>query len=241
MTKEKPVIGIILDINNDSHKYQYSDHASWYALRSCYSANVERAGGIPIMLPYNQDIASTLNLVDGLIIPGCDEDINPKFYGCEIISDRVRTKDSRAEYELEITRVALSRNMPILGICNGLQLLNVVFGGTLIQHIPDHFNSNLNHEQPSPKNIPTHSIIIKEGTVLSSLSENSEIMVNSTHHQAIEHLGKGLQISAVASDGIIEAIESKDYRFLVGVQWHAEYINSSLDKNLFKRLIEVSL
>jgi putative glutamine amidotransferase len=235
---KKPIIGIILDINTDSQKYSYSA-LPWYALRACYSENVEKAGGVPVMLPYNKDIDATLNFIDGLIIPGCDEDINPKYYGREIISSRVTTKDNRAEYEIEFTKKALSKDIPVLGICNGLQLINVILGGTLIQHIPDHLSSPLNHEQPPPKNVPTHSII-KEGTILRGLTTNSEIMVNSTHHQAIENLGKGLVVSALASDGIIEAVESKDYKFLVGVQWHAEYLNSQLDKNLFKRLIEVS-
>jgi putative glutamine amidotransferase len=218
------VIGIILDLNTDSSKYSYASFP-WYALRACYSQNVEKAGGIPVMLPYNQNIDATLALIDGLIIPGCD---------------KVKTKDVRAEYELEITQKALSENIPVFGICNGLQLINILFGGTLIQHIPDHFSSELNHEQPPPKNIPTHPISIKEGTILRSLSPNSMVMVNSTHHQAIENLGKGLVASAYAPDGIIEAVESKDYKFLVGVQWHSEYLNSELDKNLFKRLIEAS-
>ena len=235
----QPVIGIILDLNTDSSKYSYASFP-WYALRACYSQNVEKAGGIPVMLPYSQDIDATLEFIDGLIIPGCDEDIHPRFYGREILSDKVKTKDIRAEYELEIAKKALNRNMPVFGICNGLQLINILFGGTLIQHIPDHLSSELNHEQPPPKNIPTHPIIIKEGTILRSLSPTSEIMVNSTHHQAIENLGQGLVASAYAPDGIIEAVESKEYKFLVGVQWHAEYLNSQLDKNLFKRLIEAS-
>ena len=167
---KKPVIGIILDLNTDSSKYSYAP-LPWYALRACYSQNVEKAGGIPVMLPYNQNIDATLALIDGLIIPGCDEDIHPRFYGCEILSDKVKTKDVRAEYELEITQKALSENIPVFGICNGLQLINILFGGTLIQHIPAHFSSELNHEQPPPKNIPTHPISIKEGTILRSLEK----------------------------------------------------------------------
>jgi putative glutamine amidotransferase len=236
---KKPVIGIFLDLNTDSKKYSYAA-LPWYALRKCYAENVEKFGGLPIMLPYNQDIDSTLGLIDGLIIPGCDEDINPKFYGHEIKSERVIVKDIRAEYEMEFTKKALARNMPVFGICNGIQLINVLFGGTLIQHIPDDYKTDLNHEQPPPKNIPTHAINIEEGTFLRSLAPHSEIMVNSTHHQALEKVGKGLIVSAKAPDGIIEAVESKDYKFLVGVQWHSEYLNSELDSNLFKKLVEES-
>jgi putative glutamine amidotransferase len=149
-------------------------------------------------------------------------------------------RNNRDEYELEFIKKALGKNIPVFGICHGLQLINVIFGGTLIQHIPDHLDSDLNHEQPPPKHMPSHSIIIEEGTILRDLAPSSEVMVNSTHHQAIENIGKGLIVSASAPDGIIEAVESKDYKFLIGVQWHAEYLNSELDRNLFKRLIEAS-
>ncbi len=236
---KKPVIGILLDINNDSEKCLYSP-LPWYALRACYSDNVAKFGGIPVLLPYNQDIAGTLDLIDGLIIPGCDEDINPEFYGAKINSTTVRIKDERSKYEMEFTKKALDKNLPIFGICNGLQLINVLFGGTLIQHIPDLYKSNINHEQPPPKNVPTHQVAIKEGSILRDLAGCSQIMVNSTHHQAIDKVGDGLIVSGVAPDGIIEAIESKDYKFLVGVQWHSEYLNSKLDENLFKQLIYIS-
>lgn len=127
--------------------------------------------------------------------------------------------------------------MPVLGICNGLQVRNTVMGGTLIQHIPDSIKCNINHEQPAPKNVPSHSIIIEENSLLAKLSDKLEVMVNSIHHQAIDNIGKGLTVSARATDGLlIEAMESN-----ACVQWHCEYINSELDRNLFKRLIEASL
>ena len=236
---KKPVIGIILDLASDNEKYSYSAR-SWYALRKDYSDCVVEAGGTPIFLPYNLNIEDLLNIIDGLIIPGGDEDINPKFYGQTIKSECVRTNDNRAEFELAITKAAIERNMPIFGICNGLQIINVLFGGTLIQHIPDHINSHINHEQPEPKDEPSHEINIKPGTLLSNMAEADTIMVNTTHHQAIDKLGEGLIVSAKAPDGIVEAIESKQHKFLVGVQWHSEYKNSKLDLNLFKRLVEES-
>ena len=121
---KKPVIAIVLDLASNNSKYSYSCRP-WYALRKDYSDSVVNAGGTPIFLPYTEAIDDLLNIVDGLIIPGGDEDINPKFYGQEIISDRVKTNDTRAEFELLLTRAAVARNMPILGICNGLQLINV--------------------------------------------------------------------------------------------------------------------
>lgn len=236
---KKPVIGIVLDLAKDGGKYSYSPKP-WYALRADYSNIIEKAGGNAILLPYSQDIESQLDIVDGLLIPGGDEDINPKFYGQEIKSHKVKINDTRASYELALTKAALERNMPVLGICNGLQIINVLLGGTLIQHIPDTHKSDINHEQPNPKCAPTHDVLIEDNTILSELTSAKTIKVNTTHHQAIDQIAKNLTISARAPDGIIEAIESKDYKFLVGVQWHSEYQNSDLDKNLFKRFVEES-
>jgi putative glutamine amidotransferase len=236
---KKPIIGIVLDLANDGGKYSYSKKP-WYAIRADYSNMIEKSGGLPILLPFSDDIEAQLNLVDGIIIPGCDEDVNPKFYGQEITSNKVKTNDKRATYELALTKLALAKNIPVFGICNGLQIINVLLGGTLIQHIPDTHKSDINHEQPDPKCQPTHDILIQEDTILSELSEERIVKVNTTHHQAIDRLAKGLTISALAPDGIIEAIESRDYKFLVGVQWHAEYQNTELDHNLFKRFVEAS-
>lgn len=236
---KKPIIGIVLDLASNNDKYQYSRHP-WYALRTCYSNCVEMAGGIPILLPYNKDFEALLGIAHGLIIPGGDEDINPKFYGQEIMSPKVKTNDLRCEFELNLVKKAIQRDMPILGICNGLQIINVACGGTLIQHIPDFYKSNISHEQPDPKSEPTHFVNIESDTILASLSGEQKIFVNTTHHQAIDQVGSGLIISAKAEDGIIEAIESSDHKFLIGVQWHSEYLNTKLDYNLFKRLVEVS-
>jgi putative glutamine amidotransferase len=236
---KKPIIGITLDLASDSEKYSYAKRP-WYALRRCYSSMVAKAGGVPIFLPYDADINQFLDIIDGLVIPGGDEDVNPKFYGQKILSDKVKVNDQRASFELALVKEAMRRDMPILGICNGLQVLNVVCGGTLIQHIPDSHRGNINHEQPPPKDIPTHNVIIKENTLLANMSPSLEVQVNSTHHQAIDELGEGLIISARAPDGIIEAVESTKHRFVVGVQWHSEYHNADLDLKLFERLVEES-
>jgi putative glutamine amidotransferase len=234
---KKPVIGIVLDCVKDSEKYSYAAKP-WYALRTCYSERVKEAGGVAMMIPYDIDnIKLVLQHIDGLVIPGGDEDINPTFYGQEIISDKVKINDIRASFEFALVRHAMEMNMPLLGICNGMQMINVVQGGTLIQHIPDLVKSDINHEQPKPKDVPTHLVNLTQGTILADLSDDSEVMVNSTHHQAVDKLGKDLLVSAYASDGIIEAIESVKHRFVVGVEWHPEYANSKLDQNLFNKLV----
>lgn len=236
---KKPIIGITSDLAKDGGKYSYAPRP-WYALRRDYTDSVIKAGGIPVLLPYGSEINDLINIIDGLIVPGGDEDINPKFYNQEIISNKVKTNDARAEFELALVKSAVEKDMPIFGICNGLQIINVLFGGTLIQHIPDTHPSDINHEQPPPKNVPTHEITVKKGTLFEGLVNKYTFMVNTTHHQAIDKIGKELVISATAPDRIIEAIESPNHRFLVGVQWHAEYLNSELDVSLFKRLVEES-
>jgi putative glutamine amidotransferase len=236
---KKPIIGITLDLASDSEKYSYAKKP-WYALRRGYSEMVAKAGGVPIFLPYDGGIDQFLDMIDGLVIPGGDEDVNPKFYGQKIISDRVKVNDARASFELGLVREAMRRDIPLLGICNGLQVINVACGGTLIQHIPDHHKSNVNHEQPAPKDVPSHEITILENSLLASLSQSLDLQVNSTHHQAIDELGDGLIVSARAPDGIIEAIESTNHKFVMGVQWHSEYHNSDLDLKLFERLVEES-
>jgi putative glutamine amidotransferase len=236
---KKPIIGIVLDLPKNAKKYFYSPKP-WYALRADYSNILEKFGALPVLLPYTNDIESQIDIIDGLLIPGADEDINPKFYGQKIKSSRVKTNDTRALYELALVKEVLKRDIPVFGICNGLQILNVSLGGTLIQNIPDVHKSNINHEQPYPTCSPTHDIIINDGSLLSRLTKEKRVKVNTTHHQAIDEIADSLVVAASATDGIIEEVESKDHKFLIGVQWHSEYQNSELDKNLFKRFIEES-
>ncbi|MGC0371789.1 MAG: hypothetical protein DGJ47_000489 [Rickettsiaceae bacterium] len=236
---KKPIIGITLDLTKDSEKYSYAP-LPWYAVRADYSNAVEEFGGTAIMIPISDDIDSILDAIDGLIITGCDEDIDPKFYGQTIETNKIKTNDKRAIFEMELARKAMERDMPFLGICNGMQIINVITGGTLIQHIPDTHPSEINHEQPRPKNVPTHGINIVDNTLLDKLSPEKSTSVNSTHHQAVDKVGDGFVVSAIAPDGIIEAIEAPDYKFLVGVEWHSEYLNTDLDRNLFKELIKQS-
>ncbi len=239
---KKPVIAIILDSVYNSPQYRYSTFP-WYALRQNYAETVLKAGGAPLMLPYQYDtIELVLSIIDGLILPGGDEDIHPTYYGQDFTSKRTATNPERDKFEILLTKKALEKNIPFLGICRGMQLLNIVCGGTLIQHIPDYIqNSPINHEQPPPKDIATHPVIIKDNTILAKLAGNQQThMVNSTHHQAVDKLGTGLQIAATAPDGIIEAIESVNHQFVLGVEWHPEYLSSSFDLNIFKGLIEAA-
>ncbi|XVN40941.1 MAG: gamma-glutamyl-gamma-aminobutyrate hydrolase family protein [Rickettsia endosymbiont of Argas persicus] len=245
--KKKPIIGITPDLAQNCEKYSYAAFP-WYALRKNYTDAIIKAGGVPLLLPYQYEtIDEIMKLIDGVILPGGDEDIHPKFYEPEYPEDVIISNEERDSFEILVLKKALEKNIPILGICRGMQLLNVIFGGTLIKHIPDHVKDIgqtiiINHEQPHPKNIVSHAIDIKPDTKLADIANNRfHIMVNSTHHQAVCKVGNDLIISATAEDGIIEAIESTKHNFVIGVQWHSEYLNDNgIDLALFEELVKAS-
>jgi len=149
----------------------------------------------------------------------------------------VVTKDRRTAFEFAITRGAIDRDMPVLGICGGQQLLHVVLGGKLIQHIPDAVPDALAHEQPNPRDQAGHEVVVKRGTLLHRLVGVDRLPVNSAHHQAALGEPDGVVVNAVADDGVIEGIEATGRRFCLGVQWHPEFHISAGDKQIFAAFI----
>lgn len=131
----------------------------------------------------------------------------------------------------------LDRDKPVFGICGGQQLLNVVLGGGLIQHIPDSIENALPHEQPNPRDQAGHTVSIVPGTKLHAIVGAGELAVNSAHHQAVDRVAPGAVTDATAPDGVIEGIEHPDYRFCIGVQWHPEFFISEGDRKLFAAFI----
>ncbi len=237
----KPIIAISLDSQPGAEKNSYSEY-DWYALREDYAKAVTSCGGVPIMLPFDDSsIDEVLAIADGLIIPGGDYDIHPKFYGQEILNDTVVINDSRTNYDMKLLEKALTNNMPFLGICYGMQLMNVFFGGSLIQDLKTVRPHSIEHKQPMPKNAPWHDINIENGSKLAGIAGGKLVhKVNSTHHQAIDKIGNNMIISATAPDGIIEAIECTRHEFAIGVEWHPEYQNTELDIALFNAFIEAA-
>lgn len=238
---KKPIIAISLDSQPGALTNSYSEYP-FYALREDYANAVTSCGGVPVMLPFdNSSIDEVLSIADGLIIPGGDYDIDPKFYGEEILNDTVIINHPRTNYDMKLLEKALAKNMPFLGICYGMQLMNVFFGGSLIQDLHTQRKDAIEHTQPMPKNAPWHDINIEPQSKLAEIADGKLVhKVNSTHHQALDKVGQNLISSATAPDGIIEAIESTKHKFAIGVEWHPEYQNTELDIALFKAFIEVA-
>ncbi len=236
---KEPVIGLTLDWR-DGGEGKYSRYP-WYALRENYSTAVADAGGLPLFLPFHLDhVDDYLDRVDGVIVTGGDFDVDPTLYGEKPSHDRVTTLPHRTAFEHALVRKALERNMPILGICGGHQLINVVFGGSLIQHIPADWENPIEHEQTHSRHESSHSVEIAEGTLLNKIVGTTHAEVNSVHHQAIKVPGEGVIINARAPDGIIEGIEHPGYKFCLGIQWHPEFIISDVDQRIFDAFIKAA-
>lgn len=233
--QSRPRIGLTLDAEPPGG---YS-RLPWYALRENYFSAVTRAGGLPFALPHEVDLGGAyLDLLEGLIVTGGAFDLDPTIYGATERHASVTTKDRRTAFELEITRGALERDLPVLGICGGQQLLNVALGGDLIQHIPDDVEGALAHEQPNPRTEAGHAVEVAPHTRLHAIAGTDRLEVNSAHHQAAGRTGPGVVVSGRAPDGVIEAIEAPGRRFCVGVQWHPEYRISVADDALFEAFVQ---
>ncbi|MBC7907507.1 MAG: gamma-glutamyl-gamma-aminobutyrate hydrolase family protein [Rhodospirillaceae bacterium] len=230
-----PVIGITLDSEEPGGYSKFP----WYALRQNYCGAVAQAGGLPLPLPHEPELAEAyLERIHGLIVTGGAFDVDPALFGAASRHATVKLKTRRTEFELAMVRGALERDMPILGICGGQQLLNVALGGSLIQHIPDEVNDCLAHEQPNPRDEPGHEVELVAGSQLAAIAGTSRIPVNSAHHQAVKTVAPGCIASAIASDGVIEAIEDPSRKFCIGVQWHPEFTISPADAALYRAFIK---
>jgi putative glutamine amidotransferase len=184
------------------------------ALGMTYLRAIERAGGMPVVLPPLGEAEALLDRLDGICLSG-GPDLDPAAYGApDRHAELGPTEPALDVFELELARAADRRGLPILGVCRGAQALNVARGGTLHQHLPG-------HRQAEPGIVPTHAVKVAAGTRLASLVGAGTLAVNSFHHQAVDELGSGLVVAARAADGAVEAIEAPG-RFLLGVQWHAE-------------------
>jgi putative glutamine amidotransferase len=210
----RPRIGLTLDADEAARRYE---------LKVGYVDAVLAAGGLPILLPHGDASASAayLALLDALVVTGGAFDLSPERYGEARRPECGPAKEDRTRFEAELLEAALAAQLPVLGICGGMQLMNVVRGGTLYQDLPADAGIR-GHEQPPPKDVPSHEVRIAPGTLLARLVGAEPLPVNSTHHQAVNVPGAGVLLSARAPDGVVEALELPDLAFAVGVQWHPE-------------------
>ena len=231
----EPLIGITLDSEEPGG---YS-RLPWYALRQNYCDAIALAGGLPLPLPHQAALVDAyLDAIDGLVVTGGAFDVDPALFGATGRHSTVTLKSRRTEFELAITKGAIERDMPILGICGGEQLLAVALGGTLIQHIPDEVAAALAHEQPNPRTEAGHMVELVPGTLLAEIAgAASPIPVNSAHHQAVKSVPRDVTVNSRASDGVIEGIEVPGRRFCLGVQWHPEYAISPADTAIFRAFV----
>ena len=197
------------------------------ALGLTYMRAVEAGGGMPVVIPpLELDLVEPLlDRLDGICLSG-GPDIDPVAYGEEPDAQLGPTEPDLDRFELAIASAADRRGLPMLAICRGTQALNVVRGGTLIQHLPDHQEGPdaIPHRQPNPGREPSHPVTIEPESLLAKTIGGDRVDVNSFHHQAIDRLGGDLVVTARAVDGTIEAVEDPSRPFLIGVQWHAELL-----------------
>lgn len=215
MRDKKPIIGILTNIFT-IEEGQFAGMERIYVNRE-YVKTILKAGGIPVMLPIIEDletICKQIENIDGLLLSG-GQDLHPHHYN-EEPSPKIGTIClERDRYEIAAVRHASSLNIPIFGVCRGLQLLNVVFGGSLHQDIPG-------HSQKMKREEAFHTIEIVPGTKMHKIFGAEKVKTNSFHHQAVKHLAPGFRATACANDGTIEGIERIEGSFVMGVQWHPE-------------------
>jgi len=222
-----PLIGITADLSEAPQRRFSASSEPTIFLPRRYNRAVEMSGGIPLLLPFTASRAlmrQYIDRLDGLVISGGAFDIHPSYYNEKPIKEIGAIKEERTKFELEMTQLALKRDLPLLGICGGAQAINVVLGGSLYQDIATQAPHAYQHEQGAKKEIGGHRVTIERGTKLAKILRRRTLEVNTTHHQAVKEIGNGLVVNATAEDGLIEGIESLRHSFVLGVQWHPEVL-----------------
>ncbi|MFO0724964.1 MAG: gamma-glutamyl-gamma-aminobutyrate hydrolase family protein [Myxococcota bacterium] len=212
--------------------------------KEAYARAVERAGGLPFLAAPTADLELAAELggrLDGLVVTGGAFDIEPERYGQTPSGARVDApKPLRTAFEWKLIEVALARGRPVLGICGGMQLLNVVLGGTLLQDIGTSIAGALEHEQPNSPALPAHAVALSPDSRLARRLGHTSIAVNTTHHQALDRVAETLVVVGRSPDGVIEAVEHRNAPGTLGVQWHPELLQDEASAAIYSTLVEAS-
>ena len=221
----RPLIGILLDYQ-DQGSFSSRPHN---ALRCAYFDAIAAAGGLPVGLGYAASTANELlDRIDGLILPGGFYPFPPAYYG---EADNGAKVHPRATFESELAAFALERDMPVLGICAGMQVLGAIRGGILYRDLHDHVRTSIDHLNERPAEEVAHTVTVTPGTLLQAVTGARTFGVNTAHGEAFASLPADVVVSAVAPDGVIEGIELPDRHFAIGVQWHPEFFAAKGNPN----------
>lgn len=219
----KPIIGITPSPAEDQFAHGVF---SRYAISANYTEAIEAAGGVPVVIPpQHGNVDEILSLVDGLLLSG-GGDIDPQRYGENDVHEKTYgIHQLRDELEIALTHGAVERDLPVLCICRGIQVLNVALGGSLYQDIADQYSPELVHRQHDlgiERSEPSHEVTAERDSLLGDVYEADVIQTNSFHHQGLKELSPELRAIGTAPDGIVESVERPDSTFMLGVQWHPE-------------------
>lgn len=234
-----PRVGLSGSIIINKEK-EFSGYRRAYASED-YAQAITKHFGAPVILPVTDNryvIERYLDMIDALVLTG-GYDIAPRFYNEEPSPKLGEVLPERDEFELKLLEYAIERQIPILGICRGMQLMNVYFGGSLYQDMSDYKDLKVKHDQVDGPTIATHTIDIKKGSKLFQAFGKEEALVNSFHHQALNKVADVFEVTARAKDGVVEAIEHKDYLYMMGVQFHPEMMfrNDSEMDGVFREFL----
>ena len=240
----KPIIGVTPDFNAGDRK-EWGGREPTYFLRARYIRAIEELGGIPLVLPLVADRTARRRLLqqlDGLLLTGSGPDLPPSLYGERQRYPFGTVSDRRASCELDFVHLARRADLPLLGICGGMQTINVACGGSLFQDIASQVTKPLQHRQRTHATNLSHSVTVTPGSLLRRIVRSASMRVNSSHHQSVKAVAPSLIASAVATDGIVEAIESPAHRFFLGIQWHPEFLfeQHPLHRRLFEAFLRAA-
>jgi putative glutamine amidotransferase len=216
-----------------------------YASNRAYIQAVMHAGGAPVLIspmPTGEALAAIQGILDGLLLTG-GADLDPALYGETPLPETRSPEPQRDATELAITHWALEKRLPVLGICRGMQLLNVACGGSLYQDLPTQRPGAFDHEQRNQARTHiAHAVSMEPGSLVASILGGQHTGVNSFHHQAVKRIGQGLQVTGVAEDGVTEAVEMPDWPFVVAVQYHPEELegDDAASRRLFRAFVEAA-